>query len=39
VRFYNGSTSQVYLSVNKKLFRSNATLTDWTEMPGMTQDW
>lgn len=39
VRFYNGATSQLYLSVNKSLYRSNATLTDWTEMPGMDADW
>ncbi len=39
VRFYNGSTSQVYLSVNQRLYRSNASLTGWTEMTGMTNDW
>ena len=39
VRFYNGSDDQVYLSVNKSLFRSNAGLTSWTTMAGPTDDW
>jgi hypothetical protein len=39
VRMFNGSTSQVYLSVNKNLYRSNSDLTDWTEMSSLPDDW
>lgn len=39
VRFYNGLNTRVYLSINKKLFQSDATLSNWTEMTGPTEDW
>lgn len=39
-RFYNGSTSQAYLSVNKNLYLSNATLTSWgNALTGLDADW
>lgn len=38
--FYNGSTSQLYLSVNKSLYLSNATLTSWgSALNGLDEDW
>lgn len=38
-RFYNGSNTQAYLSINKNLYRSNATMTDFTWMSDLPQDW
>ena len=38
-QFYKGSSSQVYLSVNKGLYKSDAALTGWTQMTGLTDDW
>lgn len=38
-QFYKGSSSQVYLSVNKSLYRSDATLTGWTDMTALPDDW
>ena len=38
--FYSGSSSQVYLSVNKSLYLSNATLTGWSSaIAGLDADW
>lgn len=37
---YNGSTSQLYLSVNKKLYLSNADLTSWgSALTGLDENW
>lgn len=39
-RFYNGSSSQAYLSLNKNLYLSNATLTSWgSAIAGLDADW